>query len=265
MRDLGVLDLRALNESVLILNSTRRQESLAERLASALSYLIRFDLAAVECFDNAGVWVERLLGDSDGLIEKHFAAFHRLGTTHPLFPAFLSGHLQRDALRISDVMSRSHLYELELYDQFLRPIGVDVQMGVSVACSDGSSDVLILSRKGIDFNSSEKNRLAAFLPHIANARRYAVQEMKSRNSSTQVFRNSRDKNYLIEHLQRSMGLTNRESEIVWYLTCGQCDKDIASVCRISQRTVQKHCENIYRKTAFEGRTAIVAAALNCDR
>ena len=41
-----------------------------------------------------------------------------------------------------------------------------------------------------------------------------------------------------------MGLTKRESEIVWWLTMGKSDSDIADICEVSRRTVQKHCEHI---------------------
>ena len=258
MQDLAAHDLRALNESVLQLNSEDDPHTLPHRLSLALGTLLSFDFAAVECFGRAG-WKGRLLDESRGLIEKHFDAFLRLAATHPLFPAFLSGVLSHKSFRLSDVISRRDLQALEISDHFLRPMSVDVQMAVSVPLSQGAADVLILSRQGKDFSIREKERLTAFLPHIILARRRSL--LCSAVCYESFPENALETEHFFLHLQERFGLSRRESEVIWWMVLGKSDRDIADICQISCRTVGKHCENIYRKLGVECRTAAVSLVL----
>ena len=56
-----------------------------------------------------------------------------------------------------------------------------------------------------------------------------------------------------------LGLTNRESEILYWVAQGKNDEIIALLCGISVRTVNKHLEHIYRKLGVESRLAAVRA------
>ncbi len=58
-----------------------------------------------------------------------------------------------------------------------------------------------------------------------------------------------------------LGLTPRESEILFWITQGKADAAIALLCGISRRTVEKHVENIYTKLGVETRTAAMLRAL----
>jgi DNA-binding CsgD family transcriptional regulator len=58
-----------------------------------------------------------------------------------------------------------------------------------------------------------------------------------------------------------LGLTARESEIVLWMSKGKTDAEIAQICCISCRTVQKHVENLFVKLGVETRTAAVMAAI----
>ncbi|MGE3466350.1 MAG: LuxR C-terminal-related transcriptional regulator [Pyrinomonadaceae bacterium] len=58
----------------------------------------------------------------------------------------------------------------------------------------------------------------------------------------------------------SLGLTQRQSEILFWVSQGKTDKDIAALLAISPRTVQKHLENVYVKLGVETRTAAMSIA-----
>lgn len=60
----------------------------------------------------------------------------------------------------------------------------------------------------------------------------------------------------------AMGLTKRETEILFWLTEGKTNPEIAILCDISPRTVQKHLEHIYQKLGVETRTAAARRALD---
>lgn len=63
-----------------------------------------------------------------------------------------------------------------------------------------------------------------------------------------------------EHL-RSLGLTERETVVLYWLTQGKNNPTIAILCDISPNTVRKHVENIHRKLGVENRTEAVLRAI----
>ena len=59
-----------------------------------------------------------------------------------------------------------------------------------------------------------------------------------------------------------LGLTKRESEVLYWIAMGKTDDVIASICGGSTRTVQKHAEHIRQKLNVETRTGAVRCALD---
>jgi len=59
----------------------------------------------------------------------------------------------------------------------------------------------------------------------------------------------------------SLGLTARESEVLFWMGKGKTDGEIADICSVSLRTAQKHAENIFIKLGVETRTSAVMAAI----
>lgn len=64
-----------------------------------------------------------------------------------------------------------------------------------------------------------------------------------------------------EQLGRSLGLTQREAEVLLWVSYGKSSADISEVLGISPRTVQKHLEHVYEKLGVETRSAAAAIAI----
>ena len=62
-------------------------------------------------------------------------------------------------------------------------------------------------------------------------------------------------------LSRRFHLTDREIEVLRWVSCGKTNKDIADILQLSPRTVNKHLEHIYIKLGVETRTAATSVAL----
>jgi len=62
-------------------------------------------------------------------------------------------------------------------------------------------------------------------------------------------------------LQARLGLTEREAEVLLWISYGKSNADISEVLGISPRTVQKHLERIYEKLGVETRAAAAAMAI----
>jgi DNA-binding NarL/FixJ family response regulator len=62
-------------------------------------------------------------------------------------------------------------------------------------------------------------------------------------------------------LQSRLNLTEREAEVLLWISYGKSNADISEVLAISPRTVQKHLERIYEKLGVETRAAAAAMAI----
>ncbi len=65
---------------------------------------------------------------------------------------------------------------------------------------------------------------------------------------------------LTEERLRGIGLTRREAEVLHWVAQGKSNGDIATIVKVSPRTVAKHVEHIFFKLNVESRTAAVAEA-----
>jgi DNA-binding response OmpR family regulator/DNA-binding CsgD family transcriptional regulator len=62
-------------------------------------------------------------------------------------------------------------------------------------------------------------------------------------------------------LQAAFELTEREAQVLFWLSRGKTNQEIAQILEMSPRTVNKHLEPVFRKLGVENRTAAVATAL----
>jgi DNA-binding CsgD family transcriptional regulator len=64
---------------------------------------------------------------------------------------------------------------------------------------------------------------------------------------------------------KSMGLTQRETEVLAWVAEGKSNNDVGIILGIRSVTVKKHLEHIFQKMGVETRTAAVAFALRASR
>ncbi len=61
-------------------------------------------------------------------------------------------------------------------------------------------------------------------------------------------------------LRQAFGLTRREADVLFWLTRGKTNRDIALILKRSPRTINKHLDQIYQKMGVENRTSAAVAA-----
>ena len=64
-----------------------------------------------------------------------------------------------------------------------------------------------------------------------------------------------------QRLRSELGLTSRESEVLYWLSNGKTNKEIAQILDIGARTVNKHLEQIFVKLGVENRTTAAGIAI----
>jgi DNA-binding NarL/FixJ family response regulator len=67
----------------------------------------------------------------------------------------------------------------------------------------------------------------------------------------------------IESLKATFNTTQRESEVLFWISKGKTNREIGLVLSMSPRTVNKHLEQIYRKLNVDNRTAAAGACITC--
>jgi DNA-binding NarL/FixJ family response regulator len=65
----------------------------------------------------------------------------------------------------------------------------------------------------------------------------------------------------VQRLQQGLSITQREAEVLLWVSYGKSNSDISDVLTISPRTVQKHLEHIYEKIGVETRSSAAAVAI----
>jgi DNA-binding response OmpR family regulator/DNA-binding CsgD family transcriptional regulator len=65
----------------------------------------------------------------------------------------------------------------------------------------------------------------------------------------------------INKLQNRLSLTKREAEVLYWLSCGKSNRDIADILSISYRTVDKHLEHLFTKIGVESRSGAIATSV----
>ncbi|WP_196161607.1 response regulator transcription factor [Reinekea sp. G2M2-21] len=62
-------------------------------------------------------------------------------------------------------------------------------------------------------------------------------------------------------LREQLGLTERESEVIYWIANGKTNREAAEILTMSPRTVNKHLEQIYAKLQVDNRTSAAGIAL----
>ena len=84
---------------------------------------------------------------------------------------------------------------------------------------------------------------------------------KLRGDEVLIQFNELDPQQDVQRLQNGLNVTQREAEVLLWVSYGKSNSDISDVLTISPRTVQKHLEHIYQKLGVETRSSAAAIAI----
>ncbi len=177
-----------------------------------------------------------------GAESDHF--FGRLQEVYQQNPIY--GYLQSGGegpvVRMTDLCTRAELHGTDFYHDIFRPLEVEHQISV-VMPREGWITTLTINRDR-DFAEPVSDLLLLASRHIILAHRTAqlLGEMRPEEAA-------------------DTRLTRREREVFHWMREGKRNGEIALILGCSVRTVEKHVENILRKTASETR----GAAVHSDR
>lgn len=183
-------------------------------------------------------------------IEEHWMElFAELGHENPLYQRWVRTQDGRP-YRFSDVTSREELEATRLYQEIYVPLGVRHQIAFTLPDVAGQMVAIALSREDRDFSDAERDLLDRARPFLIQAYRNAIAHSGARR------RTPAD----LEAALVGAGLTEREAEVMRLVAAGGSNRDVAARLGLSERTVQKHLERVFRKLGVATRSAATARA-----
>lgn len=149
--------------------------------------------------------------------------------------------------RISDVLTDRQFRSLAIYNDFFRPNGVEYQLLVSLLPDVDGYTTLSFNRDKRDFSEEERLILNLLLPHIVQAHKNAESCAKARHTFDALENSNRS--------ITSYGLTYREEDVLYWVSQGKTNGEVARILDIAPGTVKIHLERIYQKLGVENRTS----------
>lgn len=98
---------------------------------------------------------------------------------------------------------------------------------------------------------------------IKNSKPQLKVKLENENDDTFIFTILKEATKINENeiLAKAFSLTDRESEVLYWVCQGKSNKDLALILGISPRTVNKHLESVFEKMYVENRTSAANMAL----
>lgn len=122
------------------------------------------------------------------------------------------------------------------------------------------------------FSSKDKKNLTDWLNAADAQETHEIQQgpstlvmtyIEETNNDTHLVKfKSHDLKLETQTLKLKLKITRREADVLMWVAKGKTDWEIAQILSISERTVNKHLEQIYRKLGINNRSSATALALN---
>lgn len=188
--------------------------------------------------------------DHSGLPE-----FHAVFDQHPGFAAYQTGALKLGtAAALTDLADLRTLRRLPFYVDFYQPSGANDQLVFVARSNNHQGSVLAFNRARRGFTQRDRAVVDLVSPHVIQA---VKQRQRVASLAAVVARLGRHREELDRARSQLSALTSREREIVELVVHAATDREIARFLGISQRTVHKHLERIYRKLSLTSRAGLI--------
>lgn len=257
MRNLPAKELHAILGAVMRLHEVGTLAQFARFSAEATARLIRADVVSVTewspanghrtFYSTRNLWTQGQRRAAETLLPDHPLVVH-LGT-----------HQVTGPIALSDVISDREWRRHPFYRQVWRPHGIFRSLHLTLPLNRHHLAAVSLDRRGRDFADRERARLAAFAPHIIATWRRLQQA--ARPASRGIAARMTFDQAGVSPVLRELGLSRRETEVLWWIIEGKQNREVATILGVSLRTVQKHVEHMLSRLGMENRHSLTVQAL----
>ena len=241
METISVRSIQALVRSLERIHSAESLKQFPSVAFSALGELIEGSLFSLDTVNLQTGEVISATSENVPITSEIKKRIEELIPTHPVMPIARSG--AKGAIRLTDCVSQRQFEQSALYLDVFVPLGVCRQTVVTLDIPGHVAGITV--NRDHDFTEEETLLLSLAAPHLALAHRNLQRIEALRAVANRVIPGPQD-------LER-VGLTPREAEVLHWVIKGKQDGVIASILRISVRTVHQHIARILRKLQSETR------------
>ena len=251
---LNTRDLRAALDTLhTVGEASASVDGFARQGVASLKRLVAGELTTLSIC-NLDTGHRSVVSDVPGAIAKReIDAFDRHFHEHPLVRDH-GRNPRAETRRISDLLPAAEFRRTPLFNDYYRPIRIDHAMAVPIHVDRTCLVSFVFNRAKRDFADRDRACLEAIRPHLGSLYRLG-REMDGARAAWGV-------PPAVQNPPGDQPLTDREREVLQWLSSGKTDRDIAQILAISPRTVHKHLQRIYEKLGVETRTAAVMRALS---
>jgi DNA-binding CsgD family transcriptional regulator len=241
---------RPLFDAVYEMNTARDHADFVSGVAAAMSRLIPADFCHIHVVDRASGRLLLHAHPANPFNAEETAYYVAHSQEDPLVNHFERTGEKR-ARRLSDVVNVARFRRTEFYRRCHRRLGLKHTLALPISVNAHTVAALAFDRRERDFTRRHCALLDAFAPHFLLA--WQRHENPWREAATPQ-PSARQR-------LRSLGLTPREADVLFWMTEGKQNREIAAILGRSLETIQEHVANLVRKLGQENRHATTVFAL----
>jgi DNA-binding CsgD family transcriptional regulator len=241
---------RPLFDAVYEMNTARDHSDFASAVVAGLHRLIPADVCHLHVIDRQRGRIIHHAFPANPFTPEEVAYY----VAHPQENAFVR-YFERTgdkhARRLSDVIDPALYRRSEFYRRCLQRLDFRHNLVLPFTIDQDTLAALAFDRRRTNFTRRHCELLDAFAPHFMLAWKRHANPWAEHAPATPPAR---------ERL-RALGLTPREADVLFWMTEGKQNREIATILGRSLETIQEHVGNIVRKLGQENRHAATVFAL----
>lgn len=235
-------------DAIFVINSADNHSSFGEAVVTGLSQLVVADVTIFQVLDRKSHRIVTHMSPPMPYTAEEVAYYAAHSEENPL-AAYYTREGDPKALRMSDVIDQTEWEASKFYRTCLQRLGLAYSLVLPVNVDASVVVALSFERRSPDFTTQDCELLDAFGPHL----RLAWQ----RHQNPWADRRELDSRKRLQ----SLGLSPRESEVLFWMTEGKLNREIATMLGLTLGTVQDNVARILTKLQMENRHAATVFAL----
>jgi DNA-binding CsgD family transcriptional regulator len=239
---------RSLFDAVYEMNTAEGHADFLTAVTVALSRLIPADVCVVHVLDRTEERLIYRMAPENPFTPDEMAHYAAHSDQFPFVPYYEKTGDNR-ARRLSDITDMTVWRQSEYYNKVLGRLGLAHALALPVNVSASTVAGLSFNRSTGDFTIEERDMLDAFGPHFRLTWHQHDDPWALQRDAVESTR------------QKLQGLTRRESDVLYWMTEGKQNREIATILGVSLSTVQEHVANLIRKLEQDNRHATTVFAL----
>jgi DNA-binding CsgD family transcriptional regulator len=241
-------------EAVYEINSATTHADFASAVVAGMSQLIPSDVAVFQILNRATGQILTRMAPSDPYTPEEVGWYSANSDQHPLV-AYFARTGDQLARRLSDIIDEKSWLQTEMYQRCLQRLDLRFHLALPVTIDASLVAALSFSRSGTDFTLHDCELLDAFGPHFRQAWQRHENPWKDAGETEHAARRRFEE----------LGLSPRESEVLYWMTEGKQNREIADILGLRLGTVQEYVAALLAKLRQENRHAATVHAIGLLR